>query len=120
MATDDGEFTFAFGNGVWEFGETTRRGPYRLPAKAAYVGLPPLQVAGAYAWDDERTLRLILRYIESPHTATLIARFDGDNVSLTLNDSIAPGSDGPTVEGVRSPSTAEMSDRSDHSSALEG
>ena len=111
VATDDGEFTFVFGDGAWEYGETTRRGPYRLPAKAVYVGLPPLEVAGAYAWDDEQTLRLILRYIESPHAEMLVARFDGEGVSLTLNNSLAPGSDGPTVEGLRTPSTAVTADR---------
>jgi CubicO group peptidase (beta-lactamase class C family) len=111
MATDDGGFTFGFGDGTWEYGETTRRGPYLVPAKAAYVGLPPLAVAGAYVWDDERTLRLILRYIESPHTETLVARFDGDDLSLTLDNSLAPGSNGPTVVGVRTPTTAQASDR---------
>jgi CubicO group peptidase (beta-lactamase class C family) len=111
MVTDDGDVTFAFGDGAWVHNETTRRGPYLVPATAAYVGLPPLEVAGAYAWEDERTLRLILRYIESPHTEILVARFEGDGVSLTLNNSLAPGSDGPTVEGRRRPSTAAVSER---------
>ena len=101
MTSDDGEFRFAFGDGAWEYGETNRRGPYLLAtAKAAYVGLPALRVAGAYGWDDERTLRLVLRYIESPHTETLVARFDGDAVAVTMIQSFAPPPEEPTLQGT--------------------
>jgi hypothetical protein len=100
MAVDSGEFTFAFGDGRWEHGETTRAGPYLVNARAAYVGLPPLRVAGAYAWDDERTLRLMLRYIESPHTETLVNRFEGDTVAVTMISSFLPPPTGPTLEGT--------------------
>lgn len=100
MAVDSGEYTFAFGDGHWEYGETTRRGPYLIPARAAYAGLPPLRVAGAYAWDDERTLRLVLRYIESPHTETLVHRLDGDTVAVTMINSFMPPPPEPTLEGT--------------------
>jgi CubicO group peptidase (beta-lactamase class C family) len=101
MTTDTVAFTFAFGNGRWEYGETTRRGPYLVgAAKAAYVGLPPLRVAGAYAWDDESTLRLVLRYIESPHTETLVSVFDGDAITVTMLNSFTPPPDEATLQGV--------------------
>jgi len=29
-------------------------------------GLPPRKVAAAYAWKDDKTLELTIRYIESP------------------------------------------------------
>jgi CubicO group peptidase (beta-lactamase class C family) len=103
MATDTATFTFAFGNGRWEYGETTRRGPYLVGAKAAYVGLPPLRVAGAYGWDDERTLRLVLRYIESPHTETLLNRFDGNRVAVTMINSFTPPPTEPTLHGRLAP-----------------
>jgi hypothetical protein len=64
-----------------------------------YVGLPPLKIAGAYRWDDDRTLRLVLRYIESPHTETLICRFDGDRISVTMANSFEPPPAKPTLEG---------------------
>jgi CubicO group peptidase (beta-lactamase class C family) len=100
FASDSSRYTFTFGNGRWEYGKTTRRGPYLISAKAAYVGLPPLRVAAAYRWDDERTLRLVLRYIESPHTETLINRFNGDSVSVTMRNSfMPPPAPGPTLVG---------------------
>lgn len=100
MTADSGQFRFAFGDGTWQHGATTRSGPYLIPARAAYVGLPPLRVAGAYAWDDERKLRLVLRYIESPHTETLVNRFEGDTVSVTMISSFLPPPTEPTLEGT--------------------
>ncbi|UCG88935.1 MAG: serine hydrolase [Gemmatimonadota bacterium] len=95
-----GEFTIEFANGAWRHGETTRMGPYLLTtAKAAYVGLPPLRIVGACGWDDEQTLRLVLRYIESPHTETVIAAFDGDEIAVTVMSSFAPPPDEPTLVG---------------------
>jgi len=99
MATDSAGYTYAFGRGHWAYGETTRRGPYLVLATAAYVGLPPLRVAGAYGWDDEHTLRLVLRYIESPHTQTLVSRFAGDSVAVTVLNSIGPRPAEPTFRG---------------------
>jgi hypothetical protein len=102
IASDGGVATIGFGAGAWTLGETTRRGPYLLAtAKAAYVGLPPLRIAGAYRWDDERTLRLVLRYIESPHSETLICRFDGDGITVALATSLGPASAAPTLTGRR-------------------
>jgi hypothetical protein len=103
MASDAGEDSFVFGSGRWEYGETTRRGPYLVNAKATYVGLPPLRTAGAYRWDDDRTLRLVLRYIESPHTETLVSRFDGDQVAVTMISSFAPHPEGPALRGRLAP-----------------
>lgn len=99
MTTDSGDYTFSFGSGRWEYGETTRRGPYLVVAKAAYVGLPPLRIAGAYSWDDERTLRLELRYIESPHTQTVLNRFDPGGVAVTMISSFMPPPTEPTLTG---------------------
>ncbi len=98
------DFTIGYVEGGWRYGETTRRGPNLVAAaKASYVGLPPLRIAGAYGWDDERTLRLVLRYIESPHTETLICRFDGDTVSVNTTGILTPA-DAPALEGVLVPS----------------
>jgi CubicO group peptidase (beta-lactamase class C family) len=100
LTSGGGVATLGFGAGAWRLGETTRRGPYLIAtAKAAYVGLPPLRVAGAYRWDDQRTLRLVLRYVESPHSETLICRFDGDEVSVSMGTSLGPMSAAPTLTG---------------------
>jgi CubicO group peptidase (beta-lactamase class C family) len=100
MTADSGTYSFAFGNGAWRYGETTRRGPYLVAARSAYVGLPPLRVAAAYAWDDARTLRLVLRYIESPHTETWVSRFDGDRVAVTVISSFKPPPAAPALHGT--------------------
>jgi CubicO group peptidase (beta-lactamase class C family) len=100
MTSDSGRYTFAFGNGAWRYGETTRRGPYLLAARSAYVGLPPLRVAAAYVWDDAHTLRLVLRYIESPHTETWVSRFDGNRVAVTVISSFRPPPAAPALQGT--------------------
>ena len=69
------EHAFTFGSGRWVKGETDRKGPYLVAGAKGYLeGLAPFKVAGSYAWIDENTLELQLRYIESPHTE--IIRFD--------------------------------------------
>ena len=104
MASASGAVTITLGNGDWLFGATTRRGPYLLAAaKAAYAGLPPLRIAGACGWDDERTLRLVLRYVESPHSEVLLCQFDGTNVAVTMLNSIGPPEAIPTLVGTLVP-----------------
>ncbi|MEJ2090457.1 MAG: hypothetical protein P8Y69_18785, partial [Gammaproteobacteria bacterium] len=61
---------------------------------------PPLRVAGAYGWDDQTTLRLVLRYIESPHTETLVSVFDGDAIEVTMLTSFTPPPAEATLQGV--------------------
>ena len=85
-------FQFAFGNGMWQMGETKKQGPYLVAAaKASYVGLPPLKVAGAYSWKDDQTLELTLRYIESPHTEKMICHVDGNNITIDIENSFDYG-----------------------------
>jgi hypothetical protein len=101
MTSANGAVTISFQRGGWQPGETTRRGPYLLAAaRTAYVGLPPLRIAGAYGWDDDRTLRLTLRYVESPHSEVLLCQFDGERIAVTMLNSIGPPEAVPTLEGV--------------------
>jgi len=93
IQTDTAVYELAFGSGEWQTGETTRRGPYLLSgAKASLTGLPPFKVAGSYRWDDENTLKLVLRYIESPHTETMICHFDQNKISVDIQYSFIPRS----------------------------
>ncbi len=93
LQSDTAVYKLAFGSGVWQTGETTRRGPYLLSgAKASLTGLTPFKVAGSYRWDDERTLKLVLRYIESPHTETIICHFDQNKISVDIQYSFIPRS----------------------------
>ncbi len=87
LKTDSVAHHITFGAGKWENGETTKFGPYLVAgARANRVGLPPFKVAGSYTWKDEKTLELTLRYIESPHTETILCSFDGNKVSLDFQN----------------------------------
>jgi len=92
MMIDTARYNFSFGSGQWITGETTLHGPnLLLQAKAHFVGLPPSKVAGSYTWKDEKTLELVLRFIESPHTETINCVFDKKSVSVAIHYSNEPG-----------------------------
>ena len=100
LKIDAGVYQLTFGSGRWQTGETTKPGPYLLSnAKANLTGLPPFKIAGSYTWKDEHTLELVLRYIESPHTQTMICHFDKDNISVELQNSTDFGSKKSLLNG---------------------
>lgn len=83
IKTDGGTWSFPFGDGKWTRGTTSRPGPSLTSAAVnSAAGLAPFQIAGSYHWKDENTLELALRYIESPHTETMVCHFDGDNIRI--------------------------------------
>jgi hypothetical protein len=102
MMFDSASYNFSFGSGQWITGETTLPGPnLLLLAKAHFVGLPPARrVAGSFGWKDEKTLELVLRYIESPHTETITCRFDKNKVSVDFRNSYAPENIQPELKGI--------------------
>jgi CubicO group peptidase (beta-lactamase class C family) len=94
-------YSISFGSGKWAEGETTLLGPnLLLPAKAHFAGLGPSKVAGSFAWKDEKTLELILRYIESPHSETIICKFDGKTIAMDLRYSTMPDNVLPVLIGT--------------------
>ena len=96
--TNSGSHTFKTASNSWVTGETTLAGPYLLTAaKNNLKGLPPFKVAGEYTWLDANTLEIVLRYTESPHTRTLLCRFDGDKISVVVKRSVLPDMEGGTV-----------------------
>ena len=101
MVTDTASFDFSFGSGTWHPGETTKHGP-SIFARAFnnLNGLPPFKVVGAYTWNEDNSLELILRYIDSLHTEKYIFHFDGDKVTVDLGDSITPQNRTISVEGT--------------------
>ena len=103
LATDTAVHQLVFGAAMWLTGETTKRGPSLVgAAKASYVGLPAFKINGAYTWKDEHALELTLRYIESPHTEKIICYFDGDNISVDIENSYDYGSKKLTIKGKAS------------------
>jgi hypothetical protein len=100
LKTDTVVYQLAFGSGRWQTGETTKHGPYLLSnAKANLTGLSPFKITGSYAWKDEHTLELVLRYIESPHRENMICHFDKNNISVEIQNSLDFGSKKSLLNG---------------------
>jgi hypothetical protein len=94
-------YSFSFGLGKWAEGETSLLGPdLLLAARAHFVGIGPSKVAGCFAWKDENTLELVLRYIESPHKETITCKFDRNKVAMSLIYSNLPDHVSPELTGV--------------------
>lgn len=101
LCADKTDYPYSFGNGKWITGETTRPGPNLLEkAQGHFKGLPPPKTACSYTWQDENTLDLILRYIESPHTETYTCRFEGDSIEVALKISYSFGADPVILKGI--------------------
>lgn len=87
LKTDSVTHTIPFGFGKWIYSETSKFGPYLVAAgKNNRVGLSPFKAAGSYTWQDDKTLELTLRYIESPHTETIICSFDEDRIIVDIKN----------------------------------
>ncbi len=99
--TDAGAYDFSFAAGKWNTGETTLHGPSLLGgAKGSFVGLPPFVIAGAYTWKDRESLELTLRYIESPHTETILCHFDNNKIQVDFRESSNPGNKILPIKGL--------------------
>ena len=102
IKADTANYKIVFGSGAWKIGETTKRGPSLVGrAKAHFNGLPPTKIAASYRWKDANTLELTLRYIESPHTETILCRFDAGSIAIDFQNSFDnnPANKPPTVKG---------------------
>lgn len=94
VKTDAGEYPIRFAANNWQQGETELKGPYLVAgARNSLTGLPRFKVAAEYTWMDANTLELVLRYIESPHTQTMLCHFVGDNITVDVKSSFV--TDGP-------------------------
>ena len=96
--TDNDNYQFNFNHNKWQYGETTMHGPYLVSvAKHNLTGLPPFKVAGDYEWIDPSTLKLVLRYIESPHTETFICHFNNNSINVDVKRSFNTQSPDATI-----------------------
>ena len=99
--TDRGVQDLPFGSGYWQNGHTTRRGRFLMAkAPASLTGLPDFATAGSYTWIDDHTLRLVLRYTESPYWEILTCVFVQGGVSLTIANGLDHGNTEVTLEGT--------------------
>ena len=89
--------TIPFGRGEWIPSMTEMAGPGILRRPGASSSN---LVAGAFSWEDDSTLVLILRYIESPHHLKITCTFEGDTAEVRIRQSTPPGYDLPVLTGV--------------------
>ena len=88
LDTDSVDHKFSFGQSRWMVNETTKYGPYLVAAaRANRVGLPAFKIAGSYAWKDNKTVELVLRYIESPHHEVITCTFEDDYITTSIKSS---------------------------------
>jgi hypothetical protein len=89
MSFTNGEIhTLNFAQNGWHEATTEKKGPYLVSAiKGSMDGLPPSKVAGSYAWLDDKTLQLKLRYIESPHSEQYTCRFSENGLTVDFEKS---------------------------------
>ena len=102
LKSDKARYKISFASGAWKFGETQKLGPSLVArAKAHFKGLPPSKIAGSYRWKDENTLELTLRYIDSPHTETILCKFDQTDIAIDISNSFDtnPANKLPTIKG---------------------
>ena len=96
MIADNTDYSIPFGAGNWAIAQTVLAGPNILSRHGA---LSMNRTAGSFTWEDENTLELVLRYIESPHSIRMTCKFDRENVEINMHLSIPPGTDLPPIKG---------------------
>ena len=101
LKKDTTVYQLAFGAGEWIRGETAKHGPNLASSeKVSFTSVSTFKVAGGFRWQDENTLELILRYIESPHTETLVCRFDKKKIEVEFQSSNNFGRNNPVLKGI--------------------
>ncbi len=99
LGTTDKVHTIPFGRGEWITAETELGGPGILRRPGATSSN---MVTGAYTWENDTTLALTLRYIESPHHIKMTCRFEGEIAEVNIRQSTPPGYDLPALKGTMS------------------
>lgn len=75
----------------WKLSENTLIGPYSLRSVPAHLEtFAPFKVAGNYVWNNENTIEMTIRYIESPHHWKITFQVQGDQLKLKAINSYAP------------------------------
>lgn len=99
--TNADTYNLYYGAGFWKTGQTNKPGPSLVSAaKENWALLLPYKVASAFYWQDDSTLVMQMRYIESPHTEKTICHFDENNITLDVERSFDYGSKKTEMKGV--------------------
>ena len=104
LKSDSSDYNLQFGNGSRVAYETKRIGPDLFyKAKAHNSNISAFKVNGNYRWINDSILELNSRYIESPHTETLICTFGTDKITVEARNSQQFGQYNQTFTGIFSP-----------------
>jgi len=97
LATEDVNFTIPMGHGAWIDSETGLSGPNIISKPGA---LTSNKVAAAYTWNDDSTIEVTIRYVESPHHIKIKGNFEGSNADVSIRYSPPPGYDLPPLRAT--------------------
>ncbi len=101
ISTDTASYAFDFAAGKWQPATTNKPGPSLTAGGIAYRNmLYPAKIEGSYTWKDDRTLQLVLRYIESVHTETFVCHFNENTLVLDIENSFDFGTKKTVIKGV--------------------
>jgi hypothetical protein len=90
--TDAGTYPVDFGAGKWQASMTNMPGPSLTTGAIENISMIyPAKIVASYSWTDANTLELVLRYIESPHSETLICHFQDNKLTMEAMRSIEFG-----------------------------
>jgi hypothetical protein len=90
LADDKGDHAITCGAQKWAMGETDMPGDPPALALGRTVPVSPFnKVAGSGTWTDEDTFEMTWRFYETPHHDTVTCKFDGDNVKVKFQSSVA-------------------------------
>jgi hypothetical protein len=100
LKKDSASYTVDFETGKWLPGKTDMQGPGLVSAaREDFSILLPYKVEGSYGWNDNQTLQLKLRYIESPHTETITCRFNDQKLTADVEYSFNNGKNKIELQG---------------------
>jgi hypothetical protein len=100
LKKDSASFMLDFETGKWLPGKTDMQGPGLVAAaREDFSLLLPYKVEGSYGWNDNQTLQLKLRYIESPHTETITCHFDDQKLIADVEYSFNNGKNKVELQG---------------------
>lgn len=95
-------YSIPFSEGKWNLSQTDKPGPSLLAGAIENTSMIyPTKVAAAYTWQEANTLKLVLRYIESPHTETFICHTDSNKIQIEEQRSEDFGKNATTLSGVQ-------------------
>jgi hypothetical protein len=99
FTTTTAAYKISFASGKWQYGETNMPGPSFTASSIENNSVVyPAKIMGSYTWVDANTLKLVLRYIESPHTETYTCHFHDNVLTVDAERSFDYGKNKTVIE----------------------